>query len=102
MMKNEITLNKHKSEQHVENPPYICKECLSESNSWYEYVQHMKLHLRYAARCNECIFMMMNKPERVIFLCHECDMSFDSDEQLKIHLKKHLENGQYDSFSDNP
>ncbi|XP_050537268.1 zinc finger protein 425-like [Daktulosphaira vitifoliae] len=99
MMKNETTLNKHKSEQHTENPPYICKECLSQSYSWYEYVQHMKMHLRYAARCSECIYMMMNKPEQVIFLCHECDMSFDSDEQLKIHLKTHLENGQNNSCS---
>ncbi|XP_050428554.1 zinc finger protein 425-like [Adelges cooleyi] len=99
MMKNETTLNKHKSEQHKENPPFFCKECLSESNTWYDYVQHMKMHLKYAARCSECIYNMINKPEQVIFLCHECDMSFDSDEQLKDHVNSHLEHGQCNGYN---
>lgn len=93
MIKNESTLNIHKAENHTETPPYICKECLSESDSWYKYVQHMKMHLRYAAKCSECVYIMINKPDKVIFLCHICDMSFDSDEQLKVHVQTHLENG---------
>lgn len=94
MMKNESTLNKHKDENHSENPPYTCKECLLESTTWYEYVQHMKMHLRYAAKCSECIYLMLNKPDNVIFLCHFCVMSFDTDEQLKVHVQTHLENVQ--------
>lgn len=88
-------LNKHKAENHSgENSPYICKECLFESNTWYEYVKHMKMHLRYAAKCSECVYNIINKSEKVIFLCHECEMSFDSDEQLSVHLQTHLENEQ--------
>lgn len=94
MIKNESALNKHKSENHKEMPPYICKECFSKSNTWFEYVQHMKMHLRYAAKCSECVYNMINKPDSVIFLCHVCDKSFDSDEQLKVHVQTHLESGQ--------
>lgn len=94
MIKNECTLNNHKLECHNETPPYVCKECLLESKTWYEYVQHMKMHLRYAAKCSECVYNMLNKPDNVIFLCDVCEMSFDSDEQLRVHVKTHLENGQ--------
>lgn len=96
MIKNESTLNQHKAENHSENPPYTCKECLSESTTWYAYVQHMKMHLRYAAKCSECTYIMLNKSDNVIFLCHFCVMSFDSDELLKVHLQTHIENGQND------
>lgn len=54
----------------------------------------MKMHLKFAAKCGECIYNMLNKPSNVIFLCHVCDMSFESDEQLTIHVNSHLENGQ--------
>lgn len=101
MMKNEPMLNKHKAESHSESPPYICKECLIESNTWYEYVQHMKMHLRYAAKCSECVYNMINKPETVMFLCHVCEMSFDTDEQLEIHVQTHLENGQNNDINFN-
>lgn len=94
MIKNESTLNKHKAANHSETPPFICKECLLESNTWYEYVLHMKMHLRYAAKCSECVYYMINKSDNVIFLCHVCEMSFDSDDQLKVHVQAHLENGQ--------
>lgn len=94
MIKNELTLNKHKSESHNESPPYICKECLKQTNTWYEYVQHMKMHLRCAAKCSECVYIMLNKPDIVMFLCDVCEMSFDSDDLLKDHVQTHLENGQ--------
>jgi len=94
MIKNESTLNKHKAENHNETPPYICKECSLESDTWYKYVQHMKMHLRYAAKCSECVYNMMNKPDTVIFLCDVCEMSFDTDDELKVHVQTHLENGQ--------
>lgn len=88
-------LNKHKTENHSgENSPHICKECLFESNTWYEYVKHMKMHLRYAAKCSECVYNIVNKPEKVIFLCHECEMCFDSDDKLSVHVETHLENGK--------
>lgn len=54
----------------------------------------MKMHLRYAAKCSECVYYMINKSDNVIFLCHVCEMSFDSDEQLTVHVQAHLENGQ--------
>ncbi|CAH1725000.1 unnamed protein product [Aphis gossypii] len=94
MIKNESTLNKHKTENHNETPPFICKECSLESDTWYKYVQHMKMHLRYAAKCSECVYNMMNKPDNVIFLCDVCEMSFDTDDELKVHVQTHLENGQ--------
>ncbi|XP_050055716.1 oocyte zinc finger protein XlCOF8.4-like isoform X3 [Aphis gossypii] len=94
MIKNESTLNKHKTENHNETPPFICKECSLESDTWYKYVQHMKMHLRYAAKCSECVYNMMNKPDNVIFLCDVCEMSFDTDDELKVHVHTHLENGQ--------
>lgn len=97
MIKNETVLNKHKVENHTsENPPYKCKECSSELNTWYKYVQHMKMHLRYALKCSECLYNMTHKPGCVIFLCHVCDTSFDTDEQLRLHVYTHLENGQHD------
>jgi len=99
MIKNESTLNKHKAENHSETPPYKCKECSLESNTWYKYVQHMKMHLRLALRCSECLYNMTVKPECVIFLCHVCDMSFDTDEQLRVHICTHLENGQHNDDS---
>lgn len=94
MIKNESTLNKHKTENHSETPPFICKECLLESDTWYKYVQHMKMHLRYASKCSECVYNMMNKPDNVIFLCDVCEMSFGTDDELKVHVQTHLENGQ--------
>lgn len=94
MIKNESSLNKHKAENHNEKPPFICKECLLETNTWHDYVKHMKMHLRYASKCSECVYNMINKPDNVIFLCHVCDMSFDSDDHLKLHVQAHLENGQ--------
>lgn len=95
MIKNESTLNKHKAENHDGTAPYICKECLWESNTWYEYVQHMKMHLRYASKCSECVYNMINKPDNsVMFLCDVCEMSFDNYDQLKIHIDAHIETGQ--------
>lgn len=100
MIKNESALNQHKSEAHSETPPFVCKECFLELNSWYKYVQHMKMHLKYAAKCNECIYHMHHKSSNVIFLCHVCNLSFESDDQLTIHINTHLENGQNEGSLD--
>jgi len=92
MIKNETTLNKHKADNHKETPPYVCKECLLESNTWYKYVMHMKMHLRYAAKCSECIYYMLSKSDNVIFLCHICNKTLDSDDQHKVHMQTHIDN----------
>lgn len=94
MIKNEIILDKHKAESHRVEPPFICKECFHVSNTWLDYVAHMKLHLRFAAKCNECVYSALNTPEIVMFLCHVCEKSFDSDELLKAHVHTHKESGQ--------
>jgi len=91
-MENKSTLFQHQDENHRELPPYICKECLWESETWYEYVQHMKMHLRFTAKCTECVYSayMMNKLANAIFLCQLCDMSFDSKDELKLHIQIHF------------
>lgn len=94
MIRNESSLIRHKAENHIEKPPFICRECLLETHTWVDYVKHMKRHLRYATKCNECVYNLENKPGNVIFLCHVCNMTFDSDENLKLHVQAHLENGQ--------
>ncbi|XP_008183414.1 zinc finger protein 354A-like [Acyrthosiphon pisum] len=92
-MKNDSGLLQHQFEKHRELPPFICKECLWESETWYKYIQHMKKHIKYEAKCSECVYSdMMNKPANIIFLCHVCEMSFGSDDELRVHAEIHLEN----------
>jgi len=93
-MKDESILFQHQDEKHRILPPYICKECLWVSDTWFKYVQHMKKHLVYVAKCSECVNSdIMNKSAKTIsFLCHICEMSFDSDDELMVHVQIHLEN----------
>jgi len=59
----------------------------------------MKKHLRYIAKCSECVYSdMMNKPANtILFLCDVCEMSFDSEDELRVHVEIHLENLQTDN-----
>ncbi|XP_060856029.1 zinc finger protein 561-like [Metopolophium dirhodum] len=90
---NESTLLEHQLKRHRELPPFICKECMWKSETWFKYIQHMKTHFRCVAKCSECVYSdMMNKPANTFFLCHVCEMSFDSDDERRVHVKIHVEN----------